>query len=261
VPGGRHPVVEHLGRAGLVARGIVYGLIGVLSLEVALRVGGKTASQRGALETIVHEPLGGGLLVIVAIGLAGYGIWQLAIAITGPSCGDDGALERASAAAGGLAYLALCATAVEILGGSSAAGSSNSPKHQTAGVLSSGAGQLLVGIVGAIFVGVALYQAYVGITRKFLEDSRTGEMNREARRVFTWLAAFGHGARAVIFALIGYGLLRAAIDYAPRSAVGLDGALANLGHAAGGRLLLGAVAIGLIAFGLYSIADGRYHRI
>ena len=75
------------------------------------------------------------------------------------------------------------------------------------------------------------------------------------------LGVFGHLARAVVFALIGYGLIAAAIDFNPHQAVGMDGALAKVAHASYGPVLLGAVAVGLIGFALYSIADARYRRV
>ncbi len=252
--------IEQLGRTGLVARGIVYGVIGVLALEVALGVGGRTTSQTGALKTIAHEPLGSVLLVVLAVGLAGYAVWQLAIAVAGLS-GRDGALDRLSAVAGAIGYGLLCFTAVRILTGSGAGGGSGSPRHATAGVLGWGVGPVLVGAIGLVLIGVGLYQGYRGVTKKFLEDSDTSGMRPPARRAFVVLATFGHLARAVLFVLIGVGLLRAALDYSPGSAVGLDGALANLAHTPGGPILLGAVAAGLIGFALYSIADARYHRM
>lgn len=252
--------VEQLGRVGLVARGIVYGVIGLLSLELALGVGGRITSQTGALKTIAHQPLGTVLLVIVAVGLAGYAIWQLATAVAGLS-GRDGALDRLSAAFGGIGYGLLCVAAVKILVGSTAAGGTGSPRDTTAGVLGWTGGPVLVGAVGVVLIGVGIYQAYRGITGTFLEDSQTDRMTPGLRRGFVALATFGHLARAVIFALIGAGLVTAGIDYSPGSAVGLDGALARLAHAPAGPAVLGAVAAGLIGFGLYSIADARYHRM
>ncbi len=65
----------------------------------------------------------------------------------------------------------------------------------------------------------------------------------------------------VVFSLIGYFLIRAAIDYDPDKAVGLDGALATLGGASYGPILLGVVAAGLIGFAAYSIADARYRKV
>jgi len=72
---------------------------------------------------------------------------------------------------------------------------------------------------------------------------------------------FGHVARAVVFALIGYGLIKAAIDYDPDKAIGLDGALRKLANASYGPWLLGLVAAGLVGFAAYSVADARYRRV
>jgi hypothetical protein len=120
---------------------------------------------------------------------------------------------------------------------------------------------VLVAIAGVVVIGVGGYQAYKGVARKFLEDADTTRMSFEARRAFTILGVVGHLARAVIFLLIGYGLIKAALDYSARAAVGLDGALQKLAHASGGPLLLGIVAAGFIAFALFSILDSRYHRV
>jgi hypothetical protein len=146
-------------------------------------------------------------------------------------------------------------------GAGSGSGGAGSPRHAAAGVLGWGVGPYLVGAIGLVFIGVGLYQGYRGVSGKFLEDSDTSEMGPGVRRAFVSLAMFGYLARAVIFVVIGYGLIKAATDYSPGSAVGLDGALATLAHTTGGPVLLGAVAAGLIGFGLYSIADARYHRM
>ena len=122
-------------------------------------------------------------------------------------------------------------------------------------------GTLIVGVVGAILIGVALGQGYKGVSKKFLDTSKTAEMTLEVKRGFTTLGVLGHLARIVVLGLIGYGLLKAAIDYNPHKAIGLDGALSKLSHNSYGPFLLGVVAAGLIAFALYSIADARYRKI
>jgi hypothetical protein len=256
------PELGWLARIGLVTRGIVYGVIAVLALEVAFRSGGKTASQRGALETIAHQSFGQVLLVVVAVGLACYAIWRLLSAVFGAP-GKDGrsGLKRLSALGSGLAYGAVCVTAVKILSGTSTTGGTNSPKHDAAGVLGWTAGPVIVAVVGLILVGVAVYQGYKGLARNFLEDSKTGEMTPGIKRAFTMLGVWGHLARAVVFVLVGYGLVKAAIDYSPHSAIGLDGALQKLSRASYGPLLLGIVAAGLLSFALYSVADARYRKV
>jgi hypothetical protein len=249
-----------LARAGLVARGVVYGIIGVLALKLALGDGGKVTNQEGALQTIAHQSFGKLLLVLVAIGLGGYALWRLIRAAVGHGAEqEDSTFERFSALDSGIAYGILCITAIQIL--TSSGGGSSSPKQTTGGVLGWTGGTVLVGIAGAILIGVAVYQAYKGLSRKFLEDAKTGEMSEGVEKAYIALGVFGIVARAVIFALIGYGLIKAAVDYNPKQAIGLDGALRELAHASYGPALLGLVAAGLIGFGLYSIVDARYRKV
>ena len=249
-----------LARAGLVARGVVYLIIGVLALKLALGDGGKATNQQGALQTIAHQSFGEALLVLVAIGLGGYALWRLIRAAVGHGAEQrDSAFERFSALDSGIAYGILCITAIEIL--TSSASGSGTPKETTGGVLGWTGGTVLVAIAGAILIGVAVYQAYKGLARKFVEDAKTGEMSEGVEKGYTALGVFGHVARAVVFALIGYGLIKAAVDYNPKEAIGLDGALRELAHASYGPALLGLVAAGLIGFGLYSIVDARYRKV
>jgi Domain of Unknown Function (DUF1206) len=260
---GRRDLLPKLARAGLVARGALYGVVGALSIGLATGAGGKTTSQTGALKTIAHQPLGTGLLVALAIGLGGYAAWRLLEGASGFS-GTGGAKkasagDRVAAIGSGVAYAALCAVAVEILVGSSP--SSGGAKQATSGVLGWPGGPVYVAIAGVVLLGAGVYQGYKGIARKFCEDSQTERMSPEGRRAFTALGVAGYCARGVTFLLIGYGVIKAAVDYSPKSAVGLDGALQELVHASYGPLLLGIVAAGFIAFALFSIADARYHRV
>jgi hypothetical protein len=247
----RSPQFEWLARAGLVARGAIYAIVGVLAIQVALGAGGKTTNQQGALHEIAKQPLGKVLLMLMIVGLAGYAAWRILRAVLGhgPEASDD-TKERISGLASGIAYAMLCVTAISILAGSG--GGSGSPDKTTGGVLGWPGGQLLVGLAGIIIVGVGLEQGYKGLKKKFLEQSKTEEMSERVRRAFTALGVFGHLARMVVFVLI---------DFDPDVAVSLDGALTALAKASYGPVLLGIVAAGLIGFALYSMADARYRRV
>lgn len=253
---------EFLARTGFVARALVYAIIGVLALKLALGVGGKLTNQQGALHTVANQPFGTVLLTLLAVGLGGYALWRLVRAALGhgPEGVDKGS-DRVAALASGIVYAVLCAIAVEILLGAGGGGSSGNTKKQTAGVLGWPAGKWIVGIVGVVLIGVALYQAYRGISKKFLDDSKTGEMGRRTKELIGWLGTTGHVARALVLALVGFFLIKAAVDFNPRAAVGLDGALAKIVHRSYGPLALGIVAAGLIAFALYSLSDARYRKI
>jgi hypothetical protein len=249
-----------LARAGLVARGVVYAVIGILALKLALGDGGKAINQQGALRTIADRPFGKTLLVVVAVGLAGYALWRLLRAAVGHGAEQrDSGSDRVAAAASGIAYATLCVAAVKILTGAQAG--SGTPAKATGGVLDWSVGPALVTIAGIVLIGVAGYQAYKGLKKKFLDDAKTEQMSHRVRSAYTTLGVCGHLARTVVFALVGYGLIKAAIDYDPQKAVGLDGALRKLAHASYGPCLLGLVAAGLVMFAAYSMADARYRKV
>jgi len=251
-----------LARAGLFARGVVYFVIGLLALELALGEGGSATDQQGAMKAISGQSYGKVLLVLLAVGLAGYALWRLVRAAVGHGAEQrDETSDRIAALASGITYVALCVVAVDILVGSGSSSSSQKAKETTAGVLGWSGGTVLVALAGLVLIGVAIYQAYKGISRNFLEDANTGEMSESVRKAYTALGVFGLVARAVVFALVGYGLLKAAIDYDPKEAVGLDGALRKLTETGTGPWLLGIIAVGLGGFALYSMADARYRKV
>lgn len=254
---------EALARLGFVARGVIYAIIGVLAMQVAIHSSHKSANQRGAMETIATQPFGHALLIAVAVGLGGYSVWRFVQALVGQGPeggGEHTVFGRLAALGSGIAYAGMCALAVSILLGSSS-GNSSTAHRSTAGVLGWPGGQLLVGAAGVVFIAVAAYQGYRGVTRQFLREDKTGEMSATTRKWITAIGVVGHLARMVAFGLIGVFVVKAAVDYKPSKAVGLDGALSKLAHQAYGPLLLGVVAAGFVAFGCYSVADSRYRRI
>ena len=118
-----------------------------------------------------------------------------------------------------------------------------------------------MGLAGLVMIGVGAYQGYRGVTHDFLRDSKSEEMGPATRTSVKWIGTFGLLARMVVFVLVGVFLIKAAVEYDPSQAVGIDGALAKLANSPQGPVLLGVVAAGLIAFAIYSFSDARYRRI
>jgi hypothetical protein len=255
------PPFEWLARAGFIARGCVYLIIGVLAAKLALGAGGKTTDQEGALKTVAHQPFGKTLLILLAVGVAGYALWRFFRAALGHGPeGSDTAMDRVMALSSGLVYTLLFILAVKILRDAPTGNTSNA--HKTAaGVFGWPAGVWIVGIAGLVFIGAGLYQGYRALSQDFLEDSKTEEMSPVVRHWHGRLGSLGYASRMVVSCLVGVFLIKAAVEYNPKAAVGIDGVLAKLSHQSYGHFLLGVVAAGLIAFGIYSILDSRYRRI
>lgn len=255
--------VGWLGRAGLAAKGISFGIVGALALLVAFGEGhGKTTDRKGALQTVGAQPFGKVLLVLLALGFGAYAIWRFADAIFDRrDKGDDasGVAKRAGAAARGLLYAGLCFVTVSIIAGAS--GESKSEKKEAALVLDLPAGRWIVGAAGlAVFAGGA-YNIWRGASRKFMKDLKQGEMGEAEENTYRLVGIVGHVARGVVFCVVGWFLLKTAWQFDPKEAVGIDGALRKVARGEHGQLWLGAIAAGLAAYGLFCLVQARYRRV
>jgi Domain of Unknown Function (DUF1206) len=257
----RSEEIGWLGRFGLVAMGVSYGLVAVLAILLALGRGGKAEDRGGALQTIAQDGLGRFVVFLLAIGFGAYAIWRFAEAIFdrgGRGREPKGLAKRLGYFGKGLIYTVLCAIAVGVLLGAS--GSSNE-KQETAYVLDWPGGRYIVAAVGAGFAAAALWNAFRAVSGQFKDELNTASMGSAEEWLVTVAGVVGFLARAVVFALIGTFLLKAAIEYDPSEAIGLDGALRKLAAQDHGRYLLGLVAAGLLSFGVFSLFQARYRRV
>jgi len=261
---GRSPWVERLGRLGLVAKGVLYAVVGILAIKVALGGREESPDREGALQTIAQQPFGKGLLVLLAVGLAGYALWQLARGLLdreGEGEDPKGLAKRGSAFARGIWYGALAVLTAERVVNAGSSGGGSKEQQTTAGVFDVPLGRYLVYAAGLAFLGTGAFNGYRAVTGKFKKKLKTAEMSDAEEASATAFGVLGHLARAAVYTLIGLFLLRAAWEFDPKEARGLDGALMELSQQTYGGLLLGAVAVGLMAYALYCFVEARYRRI
>ena len=249
-------------RAGLIAKGISYAIVGGLALKLALQAGGKATSRQGALATLADESWGKVALVLLALGFLGYVVWRFSEAILGS--GEDKTHKewgkRAGAAGRGAIYVGLAIATAQLVFGGGGGGSQNQEARQrTADVLGWPAGKWIVLAAGLAVIAAGAWNAYRGLSQKFSEPWRA--MSQSARRWGCRVGIAGHLARGVVFTLIGVFFVKAALEYEPKEAVGLDGALQEVANASHGRLLLGVVAVGLLAYAVYCFVDARYRDV
>lgn len=255
--------MERLARFGYATEGAVYSLIGLLAAGAAFGTGGHPTGQRGALEVVAESPFGGILLSLIAVGFLGYALWRGVQTIADPD--KEGTDLRALAKRTGygvsaLVYVGLAFSAVGSLLGSTSEGG-GSPDDWTALLLSWALGQVLVVGVGIAVIGVGLRELYQAYRARFLEYLKLDEMGERVRRWTERWGRLGIAARGIVFGVVGTFLIRAALEYDPQEARGLGGALQTLAQQPLGPWLLGAVALGLVAYGLFMLSVARYRHI
>ena len=254
--------IVRLARAGYAAKGTIFLLIGWLAVLAAAGDGGDTTDSRGALHVLGTSTMGRGVLVAMAIGLLGFAFWSfIAAALDAEDRGSDakGIALRLGLAASGIAYAALGVEALRTVAHLASSGG-NGARHWSARVMSLPWGRWLIAGVGVAVIGYALYQLWKG-ARKDLRKRLHLMGEDRAHRWVLRVARFGIMARAVVFALIGWFLVHAGLRRAPGEVGGIADALDALAAQSYGPLLLGTVAVGLMAYGIWELVNARYRDI
>ena len=249
--------LETWARLGYAARGIVYILLGYIALST-----GKALSTDETVKAVEKMPGGAPLLVILALGLFGYGAFKIYSAFLDlDDKGDDakGRVVRIARAAGGAAYLFLAYVAARQLfsDGKSTAeagqagGSGGASQGAASQVADSAGGNTLLVIAGLVILAVAASQFWIAYKAKFA-DEMPG-----APDIVKPIGQIGYAARAIIVAMTGYFTVKAGFDGERLRNFGDAFALIRDTYPLAFKL----IAIGLILFGLVSLMMARYRRI
>ncbi len=248
-------------RLGLAARASIYLLMGVLALAVALGRSNSETDQRGALTAVAQHAGGKVLLVLLAVGFAGYALWRFSQVAFGVPVDGDGAGPRLKSLVRGLVYGSFAVTALTLVFSAGGAGSqAGQQQGLTAKVMAHTGGRYLVGAGGLVVAAVGAMMVYEGATRAFEKYLRMSSMSPSTRSVVGKLGMVGTMARGVVVGLAGVLVIEAAVTFRPEKARGLDGALRTLAAQPYGQGLLVLTALGLLAFSAYGFAEARWYR-
>lgn len=250
------PKFKTLARLGYAARGVIYLVIGGLALMTAFGNGGQTTDSRGAILKILEQPFGQVLLAILILGLLGYSAWRFVQATRdtdGHGKDAKGLAIRGGLLVSAITHLALAVWAASLLIGS---GSSSSGGGQS--FLSTGWGQFLLGAAGIAVIGAGIAHIYKGWAARFEKYMYIPPDKSSWAKP---LCRFGLIARGVVWCIVGWFLIDSVLGARSGDVKGMADALASLRDSSFGPWLLGIVAAGLVAFGIYSELEALYRRI
>jgi hypothetical protein len=262
--GARHasPWLVRLARFGLAAKGLVYLVIGGLATMAAMGSGGGTTDTRGAMGFIAGSPAGRGLLAAMGVGLLAYGFWALvAAALDSEHRGGDGKgiIVRLARAGRVIAYGALGVEAIRLF--LTARGSDgNGADHWTGRVMAMPFGRWIIAAVGAGIALYAIYQWWRAASKDLGRRLRIPGGDGNAHWALK-VARFGIAARGVVFLMIGWFLIQAALRFDPARAGGIGESLAALAGQPYGPVVLGVVALGMMAYGVWELVNARYREM
>jgi len=264
-----HPALVVVARAGWVAKGLVYGLVGVLALPIARdsrRTSGaasQEASQSGAVAKIAETSAGVAVLWAVAIGLGLYVIWRVVSILLPAENSAKAWATRVGYGVSALTYTALAWSAISFASdGQRASKTENSRVEQfTSDLMGHSGGRWFVGLVGALLIGVGVYFAHKGATASFRKELREVGVGPISTKQIVRIGQIGWCARAAMMGLLGFFLIRAAVQFSPDEAEGLDGALRRLAATSWGTVMVLAIGIGLLIYGSFCVVSAPIQRL
>lgn len=255
--------LKTMARTGFVAKGVVYGIIGILTFKAAFDMGGQKAGQMQVLEWLEKQTFGNILLILMALGLLCYAAWRFVQAVKDPeNIGDDkkGKAKRTGFFFSGLLYLGIAVmAALKAFGSGKGSGSSGSAQQSS--FLASETGLIILGIIGAGIIIAGIFQfvkAYKNDYYKKLGLATVGDEKK--RETVKKTAEFGLSARGVILLIIGFFAVKAAVNSNPSEIKTTQEAFSFIQESNYGPWLMGLVAAGLVAYAVYMFLMAKYRR-
>jgi hypothetical protein len=252
-----------LARAGLVARGIIYVIVGWIALEIAFGSSGRQADQAGAVRVVAANRFGSVALWLLVAGFCGLVLWRASEALNGAAGpGGDKATTRLAALARALLYgFVVYGLLKYAIGLGAPASSDKQAIDLTSTAMREPGGRILVGLAGLALLALGAALAYRAWEKDFVKQLKIGEMRPRVRKVVVMLGQAGGMARGTVFAAAGIFILVAALRARPGQAKGVDATLRALATTPAGPWLLAVIAVGLVIFGIYSCAEARWRRV
>ncbi|WP_434707391.1 DUF1206 domain-containing protein [Pseudomonas sp. R1-1] len=251
-----------LARGGYAARGVLYLIIGIFAL-LAAQDSTKPKDSHKSLEALLSQPFGYFLVGLVVAGLLAFAAWRVLQATRDVDHhGKDlkGLIIRAGLLAGGMVNgaLAIFALGLLISGIKSSGDSGGQTKDWLAHLLSWDHSNLLVYLIALVPLGVGIAHIIKGWKATF---EKYFEAYEDVMRYVRPVSRFGLIARGVVFIEIAVLLAVSGSTYQAMDPPGMKEALDALQNLPAGWLILIVMALGLMAFSVYSFSEAFWRQI
>ena len=259
----RTRMLQHLARLGYLSKAVVYAIVGLLAILTAANRGGRITDTSGALRVVLTQPFGRMLLIVLAVGLCGYGVWRLLDAFADPDrdgTSAAGLITRIGNAVRGLVYGGLAIEAFRLLRGMRGS-RGDEAETWTARILELPLGPIAVGIAGAIVTIYGAWELIRSIRGRDDPKVNWSAISSDVRQAVRSISRFGVGVRGGLIATLGVFLARAAVTHDPDQAAGTRESLLRLGGLVEGRWFLALIAAGLLAYAVDQAIHARFRRI
>lgn len=254
-----------IAQSGLIAKGVVYCILGALAFMAAFEIGGQSNdnTDKEAVFDVVRKQTGGQiLLALLVAGLFCYSAWRFIETFRNNNAnGKKNHLgRRFRYAFSGIIYLTLAVYGGKLLL-SKPGNNGNSTETRASQILSQPFGAWLLGLVALIIAGVGVYQIYYGFAEKYRDHVSKLNLNSGSASALLTAGKIGYIARGIVWLIISWLILKAAINHNSKEAGDTAKAFGFLEDSPYGSYLLGALAIGLICYGLFNFIRARYERL
>ena len=256
--------ISTIARMGYIAKGVVYFMVGLLTVQTTIGMGGQTSNATDALQEIIYRPFGNVLLILIMIGLIAHAVWRIIQGIKDPENRDNSfrtKLFRVFDVLTGLLYISMSYAAWQILQGLNTQDSGQSTEVWVARILELPYGTWLVMICALLILIGALYQFYSAWSAGFDYSFDFSKMNDTEKKTLRSLGRIGISAWGVVYCMVAYLFYNASVTFDSDQAGGLSQALSTLREQPFGTLALGITSAGLLIYGIYLLVLSYYHQI
>ena len=256
------PWICRLARVGYASKGLVYVVVGVLAAMTALGSGGRTTDGRGAMSMILQQPFGRAIIAVSIAGLLGYAVWRFIAAWRDTEHRGNsfkGIAVRIGQVGSGVIGIGLAMQAWRVLDGN--IGESEAAREWITRLFAAPAGRWLVGLTGLGVIANALFQFKKASASDINKHLHLYRIDDDWHGWISKMSRFGLAARGVVFLVIGWFVVVAALRFSGRPVKGIDGALDTLADQPYGLAVLGVISFGLIAYGCMQLVNARWRRV